>query len=194
MKNAFPHGEITEEVYVEQPPDFVNTSQPGLVCKLHKSLYGLKQAPRDWFNKFTSFLLEFGFRCSPADPSLFTYHREGQTLIILLYVDNVLLTGSSQTLMNALISELSSQFSMKDMGEIHYFLGIHAQYHDQGLFLNQYGYAAEILREAGMADANPMPTPLPYRLYDIYKDSTLFEEPIYFRGIAGKLQYLTLTQ
>lgn len=83
---------------------------------------------------------------------------------------------------------------MKDLGEIHYFLGIQAQYHDHGLFLSQTSYAEKILFEAGMASANPMPTPLPTRLDAIYKDTTLFPEPTYFRSIAGKLQHRTLTR
>lgn len=194
VKNAFLHGELLEDVFVEQAPGFVDATKPNHVCHLHKALYGLKQAPRAWFNKFTEFLLEFGFKCSPADPSLFTYHRNGQSLVLLLYVDDVLLTGSSSDLMNTLIAALSDHFSMKDMGEIHYFLGIQAQYHENGLFLSQTAYAEEILFESGMASANPMPTPLPSRLDAIYKDDTLFPEPTYFRSIAGKLQYLTLTR
>ena len=119
VKNAFFNGELVEEVFMEQPPDFVNPSKPDHVCRLHKALYGLKTGPRAWFNKFTNFLLEFGFKCSPADPSLFTYHRGDQTLILLLYVDDVLLTGNSSYVMVCFVKELSSTFSMKDMGEIH---------------------------------------------------------------------------
>lgn len=70
VKNAFLQGELFEEVYIEQPPGFVNALKPNHVCKLHKALYGLKQAPCAWFNKFTNFLIDFGFRCSSADPSL----------------------------------------------------------------------------------------------------------------------------
>ncbi|CAA7036579.1 unnamed protein product [Microthlaspi erraticum] len=179
---------------MEQPPGFVNPAYPNHVCKLHKALYGLKQAPRAWFNKFTNFLIEFGFSCSNADPSLFTYHRGSHTLVLLLYVDDVLLTGSSPELVNTLIHELSTQFSMKNLGAIHYFLGIQAHHHDNGLFLNQSTYAEEILYEAGMANANPMPTPLPTRLAAAFRDTDLFPDPTYFRSIAGKLQYLILTR
>lgn len=164
------------------------------VCKLHKALYGLKQAPRAWFNKFTNFLIEFGFTCSNADPSLFTFHHGNQTLVLLLYVDDVLLTGDTPDLITTLIQDLSNKFSMKNLGDIHYFLGIQAQSHDTGLFLNQTTYAQEILYEAGMASTNPIPTPLPIRLDAAFKDTTLFPDPTYFRSIAGKLQYLTLTR
>lgn len=97
-------------------------------------------------------------------------------------------------MMVCFVKELSSTFSMKDMGEIHYIFGIQAQYHDQGLFLNQSTYEEYILYEAGMVTTNPMPTPLPTRLDEVYTDTKLFPEPTFFRNIAGKPQYLTLTR
>lgn len=83
---------------------------------------------------------------------------------------------------------------MKDMGLLHYFLGIQVQQHPKGFFLNQTKYAEEILYEAGMSNANPMPTPQPTRLDATYHDKEFFPEPSYFRSLVGKLQYLTLTR
>lgn len=125
VKNVFLHGELQEEVFMEQPPGFEDPAFPHHVCRLNKALYGLKQAPRAWFNKFTNFLHEFGFTCSSADPSLFTFHHEHQTLVLLLYVDDVLLTRNSPKLVTQLIDCLSSKFSMNNLGSLHYFLGIH---------------------------------------------------------------------
>ena len=107
------------------------------------------------------FLLEFGFVCSSADPSLFTYHNNSDVMYLLLYVDDILLTGSSNTLLNMLIFQLSSTFSMKDLGPVHYFLGIQIKTHPSGLFLSQTKYAEQILNNAGMLDCKPMSTPLP---------------------------------
>ena len=194
VKHAFLHGELQEEVYIEQPPGFVNGLFPDHVCKLNKSLYGLKQAPRAWFNKFTNFLIEYGFRCSNADPSMFTFHCDGHTLVLLLHVDDVLLTGNSPELLEEFFRHLSQAFSMKDMGLLHYFLGIHVQQHPKGFSLNQTKYTEEILYEAGMSNANPMPMPQPTRLDAAYHDKVFFPEPSYFRSLAGKLQYLTLTR
>lgn len=115
VKNAFLHEELQEEVFMEQLPGFVNPSYPNHVCHLHKTIYGLKQVPRAWFNKFTNFLIEFGFTCSNADPSLFTFHHGNQTLVLLLYIDDVLLTGNSPDLINTLIQRLSNKFSMKNL-------------------------------------------------------------------------------
>lgn len=81
-----------------QPPGFEDHADPSHVCFLKKALYGLKQAPRAKFDKFSGFLLEFGFNCSIEDPSLFVNHHNGNTLVLLLYVDNILLTSNSPKL------------------------------------------------------------------------------------------------
>ena len=154
----------------------------------------MKQAPRAWFDKFSNFLLEFGFQCSFPDPSLFIYHQGTDVLYLLLYVDDMILTGNNETLLKTLIEKLSTVFRMKDMGSIHYFLGIQVHQCDNGQFLNQSKYAQDLLITAGMRDCAPMPTPLPMKLDNLKGSDELFAEPSYFRSLAGKLQYLTLTR
>lgn len=107
-----------------QPQSFVDPEKPNHVCKLTKALYGLKHAPRAWFNKFSHFLMEFGFTCSKSDPSLFTYHENNETLLMLLYVDDILLTGSSPRLLQQLLQKLRDMLPMKDLSTPHYSLGI----------------------------------------------------------------------
>ena len=175
-----------------QPEGFIDPNKPSHVCSLTKALYGLKQAPRAWFDTFSNFLLEFGFECSKSDPSLFTYHHKEKTLLLLLYVDDILLTGNSEHLIQDLLKSLNTRFSMKDLGKPKYFLGIQIEETEEGLFLHQEGYATDILHQAGMSDYNPMPTHLPIVLDD--PESELFPEPTYFRSLAGKLQYLTITR
>lgn len=155
-------------------------------------MYGLKQAPRAWFDTFSSFLIEFGFTCSRSDPSLFAYHKQNKSLVLLLYVDDILLTGSNADLMNKLLTALNLQFAMKDMGSPKYFLGVEMEQYTYGIFLHQHAYAEDILYQASMSDCNPMPTPLPIVIED--SPSELFEEPTYYRSLAGKLQYLTITR
>ena len=167
-------------------------TRPNHVCKLTKALYGLKQAPRAWFDTFSHFLIDFGFDCSKSDPSLFTYHHHGKTMVLLLYVDDILLTGSDTELLESLLHSLNSRFSMKDLGKPHYFLGIEIEAHSGGLFMHQKAYTEEILHMAAMSDCNPIPTPLPQRLEQL--DTSPFPEPTYFRSLAGKLQYLTITR
>jgi len=108
---------------------------PSHVYKLQKSLYGLKQAPRAWFDCFSSFLLAHGFSCSLADPSLFILHSSLGTLILLLSVDEMLLTGSNSRLLDEFIQLLHSEFAMKDLGPIHHFLGIEIQRRNNSFFL-----------------------------------------------------------
>lgn len=98
ISNAFLHGFLKEDVHMSQPQGFTNPSKPGYVCKQHKSLYGLKQAPRAWFERFTTHLLSLGFTASTADPSLFVFHSKNAILYLLLYVDDIIITGLLQPL------------------------------------------------------------------------------------------------
>lgn len=193
VKNAFLHGDLNETVYMRQPPGFVNPEFPDHVCLLHKAIYGLKQAPRAWFDKFSSFLLAYGFVCSVKDPSLFIYNHGDATIFLLLYVDDMVLTGNDSAVLRKLLGSLSSEFRMKDMGSLSYFLGIQVKYTPTGIFLNQEKYASDLLCAAGMIDCAPMPTPLPLQLDRVPHQDEFFGDPTYFRSLAGKLQYLTLT-
>ena len=175
-----------------QPDGFVDEARPNHVCRLTKALYGLKQAPRAWFDTFSGFLIEFGFSCSRSDPSLFTYHKQGKSLVLLLYVDDILLSGSDDELLDNLLQALNMRFAMRDLGEPSHFLGIQMQAYTDGIFLHQQEYAQDILHQAMMADCNPMPTSLPVRIED--NASSLFPEPTYYRSLTGKLQYLTITR
>lgn len=192
VASAFLHGELQEPVFMYQPEGFEDTDKPDHVCQLTKALYGLKQAPGAWFDTFSQFLIEFGFVCSKSDPSLFTYHHKKKTLVLLLYVDDILLTGSDSTLLNQLLFALNQRFSMKDLGQPSCFLGIEIQAHDGGMFLHQTSYTKDILQQTAMSECNPVATPLPLR--PDYEESPLFAEPTYFRSVAGKLQYLTITR
>jgi hypothetical protein len=114
VSNGFLHGFLKEEVFMQQPPGFVDSKLPHHVCKLHKSLYGLKQAPRAWFDWFTSHLFTLGFVASIADPSLFIFRHNGIVLYLLLYVDDIILTGNDSTAIGTLITQLASSFELKD--------------------------------------------------------------------------------
>ena len=98
VKNAFFHGTLSETVYCSQPAGFVDSSRPDMVYRL-KSLYGLKQAPRAWYSWFATFLLTWGFIESKSDTSLFIYRRGDENAYLLLYVDDIALTASSQQLL-----------------------------------------------------------------------------------------------
>ena len=115
---------LPETVFMDQPNGISNPKFPNHICKLNKALYGLKQAPRAWFSQFNTYLKHFGFKCSLADPSLFIYNYNSDMLIVLLYVDDIILTGSNQALITTFIRSLPKEFDMKDIGYLHYFLGV----------------------------------------------------------------------
>ena len=124
VSNAFLHGTLEEEVYMEQPTGFVNSAFLEYVCKLKKAIYGLKQAPRAWFNRLTHSLLCLGFTESYVDYSLFIYDKSGIKIFILIYLDNIIVTGTSLQFILHLINCLKGDFAMKDLGSLHFFLGI----------------------------------------------------------------------
>jgi len=137
VKNAFLHGILSETVYCAQPDGFEDSAHPDFVCRLNRSLYGLKQAPRTWYSRFATYLLSLGFIEAKSDTSLFVYHRGPDTIYLLLYVDDIVLTASSPALLQRTIQALQQEFSMKDLGKLHHFLGMHVQRSGSGLLLSQ---------------------------------------------------------
>ncbi|PNY02745.1 hypothetical protein L195_g026064 [Trifolium pratense] len=143
-----------------QPPGF-EVSDSNLVCKLNKALYGLKQAPRQWFDRLTSTLLQFGFLASKCDPSQFTYTKHKQVVYLLVYVDDIIITGSSLSLVHSLVQKLDSIFSLKQLGDLDYFLGIEVkQLSDNSLLLTQSKYIKDLLIKTNMVDCKPINTPM----------------------------------
>lgn len=116
------------KVYMKQAQGFVDPSHPNHVCKLLKSLYGLKQAPMAWNSKFTSYLLAAGFTASVLDTSLFKKTDNTYIIILLLYVDDIILAGSSSVEVQNMVQELFTVFDLKDLGKLIYFLGLYIQY------------------------------------------------------------------
>lgn len=177
-----------------QPPGFVNSITPHHVCKLHKALYGLKQAPRAWYSTFSSFLLEHGFVNSHCDTSLFISKTTSVITILLVYVDDIILTGNSSSHINQLITHMHSAFSLKELGTLSYFMGISIQPCAHGYFLSQPKYAREILQKAGLVDCKPCSSPSVVKPVSMPSSFAHFAYPALFRRIVGALQYLTITR
>ena len=123
VKTTFLNGVIEEEVYIEQPQGFEVEDRHTHVCKLKKALYGLKQAPRAWYERINSFLSSMGFTKSKVDPNLYLKVVEDEPVILLLYVDDLLLTGNEKQIMERK-KKLAEEFEMKDLGLMHYFIGL----------------------------------------------------------------------
>jgi hypothetical protein len=194
VKNAFLHGDLTEHFYCHQPAGFVDPSQPDAVCLLRKSLYGLKQAPRAWFQRFGTHLHHLGFVSSKSDNSLFVLRRGTDEAHLLLYVDDIVLAASSQRLLQHIINQLRVEFAMKDLGPVHFFLGIQVRRTADGFFLSQEQYAGDVLDRAGLADCKPAPTPIDTKAKVSSTTGQPYSDPTFYRSIVGALQYLTLTR
>jgi hypothetical protein len=123
VKIAFLNGKLKEEVYIEQPKSFVEQSKETHVCRLKRALYELKQAPRVWYEHIDSYLQVMGFVKSEADANLYYLVDGGEVFILVLYVDDLFLTGSLG-LIDECKKNLAAEFEMKDLGLMHYFLGM----------------------------------------------------------------------
>nr|XP_043639845.1 uncharacterized mitochondrial protein AtMg00810-like [Erigeron canadensis] len=179
---------------MHQPPGFVDPTRPGHVCRLRKSLYGLKQVPRAWFQRFSSFITKHRFQGSLSDTSLFVFHQENSMAYLLLYVDDIILTASSDLLLRQIIQLLSNEFAMTDMGSLHHFLGISVKRDSTGMFLSQSQYARDILHRANMTSCKPSHTPVDTSSKLSATEGNLLPDGSLYRSLAGALQYLTFTR
>ncbi|KAM1830529.1 hypothetical protein ACFX13_020749 [Malus domestica] len=191
ISNAFLHGDLKEDVYMQQPPGFSDPNLPHHVCKLRKSLYGLKQAPRAWFDKLFQALIRLGFQQSSSDASLFVLPSH-TPVMVLVYVDDILVTGPDSSICNLFIQNLGAIFPVKDLGPLHYFLGLEIQRSSTGLFLHQTKYLLDLLGKTNMAGAKPCCTPLGSNKLD--HSGPFLSNPTEYRSIVGGLQYLTWTR
>uniref|UniRef100_A0A2N9J0X7 Uncharacterized protein n=1 Tax=Fagus sylvatica TaxID=28930 RepID=A0A2N9J0X7_FAGSY len=157
VKNAFLHGHLDTTVFMDQPL-VLRILLHQHVCQLKRALYGLKQAPRAWFDRFSSFLIDYGFFCSTADSSLFIYNHDSHILILLVYVDDIILTGSSDSLLADFVSHLGVQFSIKDL---------------------------DLLAHTNMLDCKPIATPMASKRVSLSHAEELYSDITEYRRVVG---------
>ncbi|XP_019054960.1 PREDICTED: uncharacterized protein LOC109115420 [Nelumbo nucifera] len=179
---------------MSQPPSFQHPSIPDHVYKLHRSLYGLRQAPRAWFTRLHNFLISHDFIESKVDASLFIHHTSCDITLLLIYIDDIIITGSNSTLIEHFINALASEFSIWDLGPLHFFLGLESQPTSDGIILSQSKYALDLLHRARMADAKPCTTPMAATIKLSTDDSKAYDDPTLYHSTVGALQYLTMTR
>lgn len=177
-----------------KPQGFVDASHPDYVCKLVKSLYGLKQASRAWFECFTSHLLSLGFVASHSDTSLFVRNFGDNLTYLLLYVDDIIVTGNQPSYIQQLITQLRSRFDMADLGPLRYFLGLEITRSSLGINVCQTKYVRDLLTRYGMSGVKPCNTPIILRSDVSVGDPCCLEDSQSFRAIVGSLHYLTFTR
>jgi hypothetical protein len=163
VKTTFLHGDLEEEIYMQQPQGYEVKGKENLVCRLKKSLYGLKQAPRQWYLKFDRFMTEQGYnRCHSDHCVYFKRLENGSFIILLLYVDDMLVAGSNMQDINVLKKKLANSFAMKDLGAAKKILGmrITRDRKNRKLTLSQGEYTKKVLERFRMQNAKPVSTPL----------------------------------
>ncbi|GAU41486.1 hypothetical protein TSUD_239620 [Trifolium subterraneum] len=193
VNNAFLHGDLEENVYMTIP-EGITPPQPNQMCKLQKSLYGLKQASRKWYEKLTSLLLHEGYKQSSSDYSLFTLHSDSHFTALLVYVDDIILAGTSMTEFDRIKSILDTNFKIKDLGPLKYFLGLEVAQSREGLIISQRKYCLDLLKDSGLLGSKPASTPLDPAV-KLHNDAgKLYEDISSYRRLIGRLLYLTNTR
>jgi hypothetical protein len=196
VQNAFLHGLLEEEVYMRQPPGFSDPDRPDHICHLTKALYGLKQAPRAWHARLATALRAHGFAPSTADSSLFLLQKPEVTMYLLVYVDDIILVSSSQSAADALVRSLGANFAVKDLGKLHYFLGVEVASCPNGLVMTQKKYSLDLLQRAGMLKCAMTTTPMSTtdKITIVAGELLSSADATEYGSIVGGLQYLTITR
>lgn len=191
VKSAFLNGPLDEEVYVTQPPGFKIKGKEDMVYRLHKALYGLKQAPRARNKSIDSFLVQQEFvKCKSEYGVYVKKGSEGNQLLICLYVDDLILTGSDMNEIEAFKSQMMSEFEMSDLGKLTYFLGMEFTEVAEGLVMHQKKYASDILKRFNMMSCNPSSSPAETNVKLVMNEDEEPVNPTLFKQIVGSLRYL----
>jgi hypothetical protein len=190
VKTAFLNGELEEEIYMDQPDGFAVKGQEGMVCKLLKSLFGLKQAPKQWHEKFDKTLTSVGFVVNEADKCVYYRFGGGEGVILCLYVDDILIFGTSLNVIKEVKDFLSQNFEMKDLGEADVILNIKlVKEGDGGVTLLQSHYVEKVLSRFGYSDCKPAPTPYDASMI-LKKNKRIMRDQLRYSQIIGSLMYL----
>ena len=159
VKTAFLHSDLQEEIYMDQREGFVARGNERKVCKLVKSLYGLKQAPKQWHEKFDQIILSFGFSVNKSDKCAYCKSVNDEYIVLCLYVDDIILFGSTLSIINETKSFLCSKFEMKDMGVADVILGLKITRLIDGVVLSQSHYVEKMLKRFDYTTCRPVKTP-----------------------------------
>ena len=200
VKTVFFNGNLEEEIDVMQPKGFIAKNQEHMVCKLKRSIYGLKQESRSWNIRFDQAIKSFGFEQNLDEPCVYKRYQDKVVMFLVLYVDDILLIGNDVGVMSSVKVWLSSQFDMKNLGEVNYILGIKL-WQDQKnrmLGLSQAGYIDKVLERFSMQNSKKGLLPFKHGvpLFDDQRPKTLEEEnmmrQIPYASAVGSLMYATL--
>uniref|UniRef100_A0A803NS67 Reverse transcriptase Ty1/copia-type domain-containing protein n=1 Tax=Cannabis sativa TaxID=3483 RepID=A0A803NS67_CANSA len=196
INNAFLHGDLQEDVYMKLPQGYTpkGVIPKNAVCKLKKSLYGLKQASRQWYAKLSTTLLKQGFKQSQNDHSLFIKHQSNNFLAILIYVDDIIVATNNTSALQDFISTLDAQYKLKDLGSLHFLLGLEIARCPKGISVTQRPFTLQLLKESGCLGSKSVSTPMEPNIKLSNNDGTHLQNLTQYRSLIGKLLYLTITR
>ncbi|KAL4582814.1 hypothetical protein LXL04_007375 [Taraxacum kok-saghyz] len=194
VKTAFLYGEVKEEIYVDQPPGFVDSKLPNHVYKLDKALYGLHQAPRAWYATLTDHLLKHGYKRGKIDQTLFIKRVKKELIMVQIYVDEIIFRSTSEELCKDFETVMKKRFEMSSLGEMTMFLGLQVRQGSSGILLHQGKYVADMLEKFGFQDSKEASTPMAKRpLLNSDPDGEPVDQTLY-RSMIGSLMYLTASR
>ncbi|GJZ43530.1 putative ribonuclease H-like domain-containing protein, partial [Tanacetum coccineum] len=194
VKNAFLYGKIDEEVYVSQPPGFIDPKYPKKVYKVVKALYGLHQAPRAWYATLSTFLLKNGYRRGTIDKTLFIKKDKKYIILVQVYVDDIIFGSTKKSWCDEFEALIKSRFQMSFMGELTFFLGLQVKQKEDGIFISQDKYIAEILKKFDFASVKTASTPVETQK-PLVKDEEASDVDVHlYRSMIGSLMYLTASR
>lgn len=194
IKNAFLNGELNELVYMDIPSGYETIETKGKICKLKRSIYGLKQSPRAWFSKFTAVVRSYGFKQDNSDHTLFVYLSGTSSVILIVYVDDIILTGNCNIEIDKAKGYLAAKFEIKDLGSLRYFLGMEVGRSQTGMMISQRKYV-DLLQETCMTGCKPVSTPMePKGTGKNPQDYELLSDIHSYQKLVGKLIYLSHTR
>ncbi|CAJ2662166.1 unnamed protein product [Trifolium pratense] len=194
VKLAFLNGFLEEEIYIEQPEGFVVKEHEDKVYLLKKALYGLKQAPRAWYSRIDEYLMKLGFVKSLSESTLYIKGDQTNFLVICLYVDDLLVTGSSVEFIQQFKDDMKQVFEMSDLGEMSYFLGMEVEQKNGDIFICQRKYAKDMLKKFNMENCKSMSTPMCPKEKLCKDDEAEQVDETLYRSLIGCLMYLTTTR
>ncbi|GKB93556.1 ribonuclease H-like domain-containing protein [Tanacetum coccineum] len=194
VKSAFLYGTIDEEVYVSQPPGFVDPDHPNKVYKVVKALYGLHQAPRAWYATLSTFLEKHGYKRGTIDKTLFIRRNKKDIMLVQVYVDDIIFGSTNKSWCDEFEALMQSRFQMSSMGELTFFLGLQVKQNKGGIFISQDKYVAEILKKFDLVNVKAAITPMETKV-PLTKDEESFDVDVHlYRSMIGSLMYLTASR
>ncbi|GJR88940.1 retrovirus-related pol polyprotein from transposon TNT 1-94 [Tanacetum coccineum] len=194
VNSAFLNGFINEEVYVVQPPRFIDFAKPNYVYRLKKALFDLKQAPKSWYDRLKAFLIKHNYSMGMVDNTLFTKKKDSNLIIVQIYVDDIIFGSTCQEICDDLVKIMHDELEMSMMGELNFFLGLQIKQLDDRIFFNQSKYIKEMLKKFGLEDSKPIKTHMSTETKLTRDEEGESVDNTKYRGMIGSLLYLTASR